>query len=277
MKNRIISGTVITILGLLLAIGPWYIFKVCGSTMKCYWAGRAELGIGILLIVLGILNVAVASVQVRLGLNLTLIFVGIEAALIPTWLIGVCGMPKMSCHAVAAPSILLISILVSLLAIGMCFTSQVWEGKGGTIMKPRKLGITAISIQNLISRRFRTICLCCLVAVLSFTVFSGFTLTYSLKNGLKSVEHRLGADLMIVPEGNKTNTKVALLRGEPGAFYFEKNTESIISGIEGVSKISSQFFLSSLSTGCCSFPIQLIGYDPKTDFVIAHGSRTTKG
>lgn len=121
MKNRIISGTVITILGLLLAIGPWYIFKVCGSTMKCYWAGRAELGIGILLIVLGILNVAVASVQVRLGLNLTLIFVGIEAALIPTWLIGVCGMPKMSCHAVAAPSILLISILVSLLAIGNVF------------------------------------------------------------------------------------------------------------------------------------------------------------
>jgi putative ABC transport system permease protein len=136
-------------------------------------------------------------------------------------------------------------------------------------MKFRKLGVTAISIQNLKSKTFRSICLCCLVAVLSFTVFSGLILTYSLKNGLKSIEQRLGADLMIVPEGNKTDIEGALLRGEPGAFYFEKKTEAIISGVEGVSQISSQFFISSLSMGCCSFPIQLIGYDPKTDFVIA--------
>ncbi|NLD47158.1 MAG: DUF4418 family protein, partial [Clostridiaceae bacterium] len=54
----------------------------------------------------------------RLGLNLALIFVGILAALIPTLLIGVCSMPKMSCHAVAAPSILFISVLVTLLALG---------------------------------------------------------------------------------------------------------------------------------------------------------------
>ncbi len=83
---------------------------------------------------------------------------------------------------------------------------------------------------------------------------------------------------MIVPDGNKTDIEGALLRGEPGAFYFEKKTEDIISGVEGVSKISSQFFISSLSTGCCSFPIQLIGYDPKTDFVIAPWiSRQLKG
>lgn len=136
-------------------------------------------------------------------------------------------------------------------------------------MKLRKLGITAISLQNLKSRIFRTICLCCLVAVLSFTVFSAQILIYSLKNGMNSVEERLGADLMIVPDGNKTDIEGVLLRGEPGAFYFKKKTEDIISGVEGISKLSSQFFISSLSVGCCSFPIQLIGYDPKTDFVIA--------
>lgn len=105
-------------LGFLLAVGPWHIFKVCGSTMKCFWTGRAELGIGILVIILGILNMTVSSIQVRLGLNLALTFVGIQAALIPTWQIGVCSMPNMSCHAVAAPSILFISILITLLALG---------------------------------------------------------------------------------------------------------------------------------------------------------------
>lgn len=117
VKNRVILGAIITILGFLLVVGPWYIFKVCGSTMKCFWTGRAELGIGILVIILGLLNIAVSSIQVRLGLNLALIFVGLQAALVPTWLIGVCDMPKMSCHAVAAPSILFISILITLLAL----------------------------------------------------------------------------------------------------------------------------------------------------------------
>jgi putative ABC transport system permease protein len=136
-------------------------------------------------------------------------------------------------------------------------------------MKLRKLGTTAIALQNLKSRIFRTICLCSLVAVLSFTVFSAQILIYSLKNGMNSVEERLGADLMIVPDGNKTDIEGVLLRGEPGAFYFNKKTEDVISGVKGISKLSSQFFISSLSVGCCSFPIQLIGYDPTTDFVIA--------
>jgi hypothetical protein len=121
VKNRIILGSIVTILGLMLAAGPWYIFKVCGSSMKCFWTGRAELGIGVLIIILGILNMVVSSIQVRLGLNLALIFVGILSALIPTWLIRVCSMPKMNCHAVAAPSILFISILVTLLALGNVF------------------------------------------------------------------------------------------------------------------------------------------------------------
>ncbi len=136
-------------------------------------------------------------------------------------------------------------------------------------MKLQRLGIMAISVHNLKSKTFRSICLLSLVALLSFTIFSGLILTYSLKNGMRSMEQRLGADLMIVPDGNKIDMEGALLRGEPGGFYFERKAENIISGIEGVSKISSQFFLSSLSVGCCSFPIQLIGYDPKTDFVIA--------
>ena len=121
MKNRIITAVFTVIPGLLLAVGPWYLFKVCGSSMKCFWTGRAELGIGVLIVILGILNLAVSSIQVRLGLNLALIFTGILAALIPTCLIGVCRMPKMNCHVVSAPSILLISILITLFAIGNVF------------------------------------------------------------------------------------------------------------------------------------------------------------
>lgn len=136
-------------------------------------------------------------------------------------------------------------------------------------MKLRSLNTTSIAVSNLKSRTFRSVCLIGLVTILSFTLFSGLLLTYSLKGGMDSVGQRMGADLMVVPSGNETEIEGALLRGEPGAFYFKKQTEDIISGISGVSKISPQFFISSLSAGCCSFPVQLIGFDPKTDFVIS--------
>ena len=137
-------------------------------------------------------------------------------------------------------------------------------------MKLRNLNTTTIAISNLKSRAFRSACLISLVTILSFTLFAGFLLTSSLKGGLDSMRQRLGSDLMVVPHGNKTDIEGALLRGEPGTFYFKKQqTEDVISGTAGVSKASSQLFIASLSKGCCAFPVQLIGFDPNTDFVIA--------
>jgi hypothetical protein len=52
-------------------------------------------------------------------------------------------------------------------------------------MKPRKLGIAAIALQNLKSKTLRSVCLVFLVATLSFTLFSGILITYSLKSGMK--------------------------------------------------------------------------------------------
>lgn len=137
-------------------------------------------------------------------------------------------------------------------------------------MKLRNLNIISIAVSNLKARAFRSTCLISLAAVLSFSLLSGSLLSSSLKGGMDSMRQRLGADIMVVPEGNKTDIEGALLRGEPGTFYFKKQqVEGIISDVEGVSKASSQLFLASLSKGCCSFPVQLIGFDPTTDFVIA--------
>jgi len=106
------------------------------------------------------------------------------------------------------------------------------------------------------------------VAVLSFTIFGGSVLSQSLKNGLKSLKDRLGADLAVVPLEHESDYEGIILSGEPGRFYFDQSMEEQIGKIQGVDKVSSQFFLSTLAADCCAVPVQIIGFDPDTDFVI---------
>jgi putative ABC transport system permease protein len=79
---------------------------------------------------------------------------------------------------------------------------------------------------------------------------------------------RFGADLMVVPEGSSEKAQSLLLRGSAGYFYFDAETAGRVARTEGVACASPQFFLTSLAESCCDAMVQLIAYDPDTDFVI---------
>ncbi|MEY8355661.1 ABC transporter permease [Lachnospiraceae bacterium 54-53] len=125
-----------------------------------------------------------------------------------------------------------------------------------------------LSKYNLRSNPFRTAGLVMIAAVLSFTMFGGAVLSQSLENGLSSLKARLGADLAVVPLEHESDYEGIILSGEPGRFYFDQSMEQEISKIQGVDRVSSQFFLSTLTADCCAVPVQIIGFDPDTDFVI---------
>jgi ABC-type transport system, involved in lipoprotein release, permease component len=135
-------------------------------------------------------------------------------------------------------------------------------------MKQVSLSIMRLSIYNVKRKLFRTACLSFLVGILAFTLFGGSILSCSLRNGMNSMKQRFGADLMVVPKGNETKSEGILLKGEPNYFYFDQSVANQVEKIKGVSQVSSQFYLSSLSADCCSASVELIGIDPDTDFVI---------
>ncbi len=135
-------------------------------------------------------------------------------------------------------------------------------------MNHAPLSIVRISFYNLKRKLFRTTCLSAVVAILAFTLFGGSILTASLNNGLNSMKQRFGADLMVVPKGYEAQTEGILLKGEPKYFYFDKSVAEEVQRIEGVNRVTPQFFLTSLSAACCSTAVQLIGFHPDTDFVI---------
>jgi putative ABC transport system permease protein len=134
--------------------------------------------------------------------------------------------------------------------------------------KKRSLNTGFLSWENLKARPVRTACLVAVVIILAFALFGGSILALNLRQGLATITRRFGADLMVVPEGASEKAQSLLLQGGTSYFYFDAGITGTIAGTEGIACASPQFYLASLSTECCDAAVQLIAYDPETDFVV---------
>lgn len=133
MKNRAGLGVFYIIVGLLMFLGPKYIFVGCefnpDHPMKCWWSTQAILGIGILFIVSGICYMLIKNKGINLGISLMSIFIGMYSIAIPKFLIGGCKKEMMSCLAVEFPSIYLIcGVLIIVSIINIIYLSQKIKG-----------------------------------------------------------------------------------------------------------------------------------------------------
>jgi len=135
-------------------------------------------------------------------------------------------------------------------------------------MQNIKLNTGILSFKNLLAKPVRTACLMLVAAVLAFTIFGGSIIALNLGQGLSAITNRFGADLMIVPQDASDMAQTLLLRGEPNNFYFDAGVYDTIIRTSGVVSASAQFYLASLSTACCDEEVQIIAYDPETDFVV---------
>ena len=123
-------------------------------------------------------------------------------------------------------------------------------------------------IRNIRKRPYRSFCLMLAAVIGSYALFVGLVLKASLNNGIGRMQERMGADLMIVPESSEIKARNILLTGEPEFFYMDVSVAKAVADIEGVECATSQFYFTSLSSDCCSTRVQLIAFDPDTDFVI---------
>lgn len=123
-------------------------------------------------------------------------------------------------------------------------------------------------IRNIRKRPYRSFCLMLAAVIGSYALFVGLALKASLNNGIGRMQERMGADLMIVPESSEIKARNILLTGEPEFFYMDASVAKAVAEVEGVECATSQFYFTSLSSDCCSTRVQLIAFDPDTDFVI---------
>jgi len=116
MKKVIITGSIVILLGLLICLGPQFLFKVCGpmgeGVSHCHWSAQAEIGLGLLVAALGGCMLVFTDQKTHLGLLVGIFLASIIALAVPHFLIGGCSNMTMKCHRVAFPALTVESVLL---------------------------------------------------------------------------------------------------------------------------------------------------------------------
>lgn len=118
MKNKYVVGALLLVLGLLIALGPQSIFSVCAynpeKAMKCHWTAQAEIGIGLVIAVIGVLQMVTNHAKTRQGLSMAAIPMGLLVMMVPLKLIGLCMNVHMQCVTLTRPALIMLGVAVML-------------------------------------------------------------------------------------------------------------------------------------------------------------------
>ena len=130
-----------------------------------------------------------------------------------------------------------------------------------------------LALKNIRKRPVRNFCIILSLLILAFLLFAGSVLLMGLADGAKSIANRLGADVMLVPAGYDPHTGSVLLSGKPSSFYLPADALDRLNNLNpdidiGIAAMSPQTFLATINASCCSYPVQLIGIDYQSDFIV---------
>lgn len=135
-------------------------------------------------------------------------------------------------------------------------------------MKTYPLTTKRLAIENIRRKPFRSFAFIFLILLFSFALLAGTVLSTSLSRGVSSLSDRLGADVMVVPAGYEAKIDSILLSGKPNSFYLPGSVMEKLETIEEIEKMTPQTYIATLSASCCSYPVQIVGIDYNTDFLI---------
>ena len=123
-------------------------------------------------------------------------------------------------------------------------------------------------IENYLRNPFRSFGLSLLIALLAAVLLVAGLLSLSLSKGLNRLSSRLGADVIVIPQGSEINDQSVLLLGDSKYAYLPQGLLEFIRGLNGIENATPQYYLTSLSSSYCDQKVAIIGFDPATDFVI---------
>ena len=127
-----------------------------------------------------------------------------------------------------------------------------------------------LALQNLGRRKGRTLLLIAAIGICTGAIFTGAVLLRSIESSMEVGFTRLGADLLIVPEGTLTNITAALLTAEPTELTLDSAVLDSLAGLKGVRRTAPQLmFRTELSGyGARDEPVDLIAFDPARDLTV---------
>ncbi|MFY9655274.1 MAG: ABC transporter permease [Methylocystis sp.] len=122
-----------------------------------------------------------------------------------------------------------------------------------------------LAAQNVGRRWLRSLFLGLAVMIAVGVVFSGAVLGWALRDGLTKSFSRMGADLVVVPQGALVNITSTLLTVQPTDLDLEASLGETLRMLPGVAKVAPQRLVRAGAEGRV---INLIAYDPAQDFTV---------
>jgi putative ABC transport system permease protein len=126
-----------------------------------------------------------------------------------------------------------------------------------------------LALQNLGRRKARSLLLMAAVAIGTGVIFTGAALMRSIDVSMALGLTRMGADLMVVPEGALTNITAALLTVEPTDLVIEGDALAKAK-LDSVGRYAPQKILRAQHSGIGDHheSVDFVGFDPERDLTI---------
>jgi putative ABC transport system permease protein len=144
------------------------------------------------------------------------------------------------------------------------------EAQRNTVEPIPILNLWRLAWQNLWQKRVRAALLLTGTALTGALLFGAYFFLQSMEEGLEAGAGRLGADLMVVPQGFSSELEELLVAGTVSSFYMDSAIVDQVRRLPGVAAVSPQLYLKTYQGDCCGiwgdYPV--IGFEPETDFTI---------
>ncbi|MBY0319780.1 MAG: ABC transporter permease [Reyranella sp.] len=129
--------------------------------------------------------------------------------------------------------------------------------------------LLSLALQNLGRRKARSLLLIAAVALGSGVVFTGAVLMQSIDRSMAVGFTRLGADMMVVPEGALTNITASLLVVEPSELVLDADALAK-ARLTSLGRIAAQKIVRVEHSGIGSHheSADLVGFEPAQDFTV---------
>jgi len=125
------------------------------------------------------------------------------------------------------------------------------------------------AMQNLGRSRSRTVLLTLAAALGSGVVFGTLTVLRGIEQSMTAGLHRLGADLLVVPEATMVNLTAALLTVEPTSHTLDARLAGELARVPGVGRVAPQTLLRiPVVAGGHGGVVDVIAFDPQRDFTV---------
>ena len=132
------------------------------------------------------------------------------------------------------------------------------------------LSLAGLAIRNIKGNGVRSLLVVfCLLVVAGFSLASAVAIR-GIQEGLRRGIARLGADVVVIPDGADAEAETALLTGATATALLPVETAARVSAVPGVGTVSPQLYLGPLrNVPSCALPeIHLVAIDPATDFTV---------